>query len=74
MTKKVIRNFRRENGNLFRKNVIQKPWSARNFSVPPKVGARSPPLMISVALLFLPCLGLALSECKQWQSKICNNH
>src|SRR6218665_3126744 len=26
------------------KNVIQKSWSAKKFSVPPKLGARSPPL------------------------------
>src|SRR6218665_1229368 len=36
MTKKwVIRNFLRENGNFFRKNVIHKSWFAKKFSVPP---------------------------------------
>src|SRR6218665_1840313 len=44
MTKKSFRNFCRENGNFVRKNLIQKSWSARNFSVPPKLVARSPPL------------------------------
>jgi len=29
------------------KNVIQNSWSAKtNFSVPPKLGARSPPLVL----------------------------
>jgi len=26
------------------KSVIQKSWSGKTFSVPPKLGARSPPL------------------------------
>jgi len=30
-----MRNFGRENGNLFQINVIQKSWSAKKFSVPP---------------------------------------
>jgi len=33
-SKKVIRNFGRENGNFFLKNVIQKSWSAKLFPVP----------------------------------------
>src|SRR6218665_2727452 len=28
------------------KTVIQKSWSAKKFSVPPKLGARSPPLLL----------------------------
>src|SRR6218665_3704588 len=42
--KKVIRNFGRENGNFFGKNVIQKSGSAKKFPSP-KLGARSPPLV-----------------------------
>ena len=35
----------RENGFFSRKNLIQKSWSAKKFSVPPKLGASwSPPL------------------------------
>ena len=62
--KKVIRNFGRENGNYFLKNVIQKSWSSspnkgkfddddglRNVFRPPKVGARSPPMGPSVVRL-----------------------
>ena len=33
---------------FFPKNVIQKFWSAKIFSVPPKLGARSPPLNSSI--------------------------
>src|SRR6218665_632354 len=33
--KKVIRNFGCENENFFRKNVIQKSWSAKIFRRPP---------------------------------------
>jgi len=29
------------------KNLIQKSWSAKKFSVTPKLGARSPPLEVS---------------------------
>jgi len=34
--KKVIRNFGRENGNSFLKNVIQKSWSAKFLFRPPQ--------------------------------------
>jgi len=48
MTKnKVIRNFGRENGHFYRKNLIQKISVRENvFRPPPKLGARSPPLHI----------------------------
>src|SRR6218665_1363846 len=37
MTKtNIIRTFGRENRKLFRKIVIQKSWSAKKISVPPK--------------------------------------
>src|SRR6218665_3131963 len=42
-----IRNTWRENGNFSRKNVFQKSWSAKNF-LPPKLGARSPPVDFKV--------------------------
>ena len=30
---------------IFPKNLIQKSWSAKKNSVPPKLGARSPPML-----------------------------
>ena len=41
-------------------NVIQKFWSAKNFSVPPKLGARSPPLCK------IGDLGIVLRFCPGW--------
>ena len=32
------------------KNVIEKSWSAKNFSVHPKLGARSPPLNMATLI------------------------
>ena len=59
MTKKIIRNFGRENGNFFRKNLIQKILVRENFSRPPKLGARSPPLSTScLKLIFFIVVGL----------------
>jgi len=37
------------------KTVIQKSWSAKKISVPPKLGARSPPLWLYIAKDFLLC-------------------
>src|SRR6218665_390250 len=51
--KKVIRNFYPENGNFSPKKVIQKSWVAKIFLVPPKLGARSPPLVFRSSFLFL---------------------
>ena len=45
MTKKVIRNFQRQNGIFFLKMVIEKFWSANIFR-PPKLGAKSPPMVL----------------------------
>src|SRR6218665_3193210 len=47
MTKeKIIRIFGRENGNFVpKKPLIQKSWSAKFFSVPPILGAKSPALL-----------------------------
>jgi len=43
--KKVIRNFSRENGNLFLKITSFRNLGPRNFFPSPKFGARSPPLV-----------------------------
>src|SRR6218665_4226816 len=50
--KKVMRNFGRQNEKFCeKKNVIQKSWSAKFFSVPPKLDARSPPLHMTIVII-----------------------
>jgi len=45
MTKKqVIRNFGRENGIFFLKKPHSEILVCETFSLPPKLGARSPPM------------------------------
>ena len=61
--------FRRENGYFFGKNVIQKFWSAKNVSVPPKLGARSPPLTIPAPGFILPA-----KDCRIFSRACYNNN
>ena len=63
MAKNGHQKFWRENGKFVLKTVIQKRWSAKFFSVPTQLGARSPPMqkaVICFARLLEACIVLYL--------------
>ena len=62
------KNLGRENGNFIRKNVIQKSWPAKNLSVPPNLGARSPPLQLGWSPRIELALHMLTGQCQQFQS------
>jgi len=52
MTKKVIINFQRENGNFPGKTSFRNLGPRKNSFRPPKLGARSPPLPLELTSYF----------------------